>query len=100
MTRRLMRGIVGFVVTALALVFVATAVRAEDAKPQAADLREMPPVQALTSVLNRWAEVAQPSAEQAPRTFVTRVRVVKAEGLPGAVDGLVADVAYQAPDRL
>ena len=60
----------------------------------------MPPVQALTSVLNRWAEVAQPSAEQAPRTFVTRVRVVKAEGLPGAVDGLVADVAYEAPDRL
>jgi len=60
------------------------------------------PIEVLSAALSRWAEIVQPPQDQAARaqTFVTRVTVSKAEGLPGAVAGLTADVAFQAPDRL
>src|SRR5215216_5746036 len=86
-----------FTATLLACLFLigtaATLRAAEPAKaPKALDV--------LNTALARWSEVVQPPEGQPARTFVTRVRVVKAEGLPNAVAGLSAELAYQAPDRL
>lgn len=70
---------------------------AEDAKPQASAPQ---PIEVLTAALNGWHQIVQPPAGQAPMTFVARVRITKAEGLPRVIQGLTADVAFQAPDRL
>src|SRR3982751_2891327 len=58
------------------------------------------PIDVLTAALNRWAEVVQPPQGRPVRTFVTRLKVVKAQGLPGAAAGMTVDLAFQAPDRL
>ena len=69
------------------------AAAAGEAKPSSGQK----PIEVLNAALARWAEVVQPPAGQAARTFVTRVKVVKAEGLPAmllppqslaAIDGL------------
>ena len=88
---------------AYAFVFCAAApmLRAAPAPaPQAAPAPSDNPVTVLNEVLSRWAQLVQPPQGEATRTFVTRVKVVKAQGLPKALTGLVADIALQAPDRL
>src|SRR2546423_14811654 len=101
MSRRVVLGVWALV---LGFCIGAPSLRAEEnAKPQAADARHLqgfPPIQVLASILNRWEEVVQPPAGQPPQTLVTRLKVVRAQGVPSAVSGLVADVAFQAPDRL
>ena len=92
-------------VAALVVLLVGVGARAgEGAKPQAAGpaaTNATPqPVQVLTAALNRWAEIIQPPAGQAPQTFVTRLKVTKVEGLPPEMLNLTADVAFQAPDRM
>ena len=77
---------------------------ADGAKPPAAEaaapLEGQPPISVLTAVLNRWAQIVQPARGEAPRTVVARVAVTRAEGVPEALRGLAADVAFQAPDKL
>jgi isopenicillin-N N-acyltransferase-like protein len=58
------------------------------------------PLEVLRAALDQWKRIVQPAPGEAPRTFVTRIKVVKADGLPKALSQLTADVAYQAPDRL
>src|ERR1035441_4261799 len=41
-----------------------------------------------------------PSTNQAPRTFTTTVKVIKADGLPKEIEGRELDLAYQGPDHL
>ena len=77
---------------AIAVLLAPLAARADEQKPQ--------PVHLLARILNRWAAVIQPPAGEAPRTVVTRLKVVKAQGIPGELAGLTADLAFQAPDRL
>jgi hypothetical protein len=98
MTRSLTRAAIALLCLG-ALCHTPRAALAQDsAKPEAADAQA--PIQILTSALNRWSEIIQPPAGRAPRTFVTRVRVTRADGMPGELENLTADVAFQAPDRL
>src|SRR5205807_7766046 len=54
----------------------------------------------LSEALSKWAKVIEPAADQPVRAFTAKVKVIKADGLPKELLGVVADVAYQAPDRL
>jgi isopenicillin-N N-acyltransferase-like protein len=103
----IMRATVGFIIGLVSLLPARRLLAVEDAKPQAAEARTSSattsspqPMEVLTSALTRWGEIVQPPQGQARRTFVTRIKVVKAQGLPRAVADLSADVAFQAPDRL
>src|SRR5438128_3517557 len=70
------------------------------AAPARNDAPARKPMEVLNGALAQWSEIVQPPEGQPARTFVTRVRVVKAEGLPGVLRGATAEIAYQAPDRL
>ena len=100
MTRRFLRGAIGFLVVTLLLLPSGLVFADADVKPQAADAQAAPPIQVLTSVLNAWSEIVQPPPGRAPRTLVTRAKITRAEGLPPELAGLTADVAFEAPDRL
>jgi hypothetical protein len=54
----------------------------------------------MTAALNHWADLVEPAPGQPPHTFVTRVKVVASHSLPDELNGLTADLAFQAPDRL
>ncbi len=58
------------------------------------------PAVVLGSVIGKVVSIAQPSPNAAPKTFSTRLKIVKAEGLPSFLTGLEADIAFQSPDRL
>jgi hypothetical protein len=102
MIRRVGRAVVGVVVFVAGVNLFA----AEGAKPQAAGpaasgaSAPQQPMQVLTAALNRWAQIVQPPAGQAPQTFVTRLKVTRAEGVPPEMANMTADLAFQAPDRL
>ena len=100
MTRLFVRATVALLFAGVCLSTGGTVRAAEDAAPQAADASQVPPIQVLTTALTRWAQIVQPAPGQAPRTFVTRIKVTRAEGLPRELADLIADVAFQAPDRL
>jgi hypothetical protein len=94
MTRRFGCASVGWVI-----LFVAACVASARADERAIPA-DAPPIQVLTTVLNRWADLIQPAPGEEPRTFVTRLKVVHAQGVPHAVEDAAVDVAFQAPDRL
>ena len=110
MTPALVRATVGFLFLGALTVPGTVWSAREAAKPQAAearatdagaaDLAGQPPISVLTTVLSRWAQLVQPAPGEAPRTVVVRAAVTRARGVPGALDKLAADVAFQAPDRL
>ena len=63
------------------------------------------PSQRFVQALTQLVAILEPPANQAPRTFTTKVKVIKAEGLPKevagqAVAGQAVEVAFQAPDHL
>jgi hypothetical protein len=58
------------------------------------------PSQLLTQALTRLVAIVEPPSNQAPRTFTTTVKVIKADGLPKEVEGREFDLAFQAPDHL
>jgi isopenicillin-N N-acyltransferase like protein len=51
---------------------------------------------ALTQVVG----ILQPTPNRAPRTFTTTLKVLKADGLPKALEGREMELAFQGPDRL
>lgn len=56
--------------------------------------------QLFTRALARFVTIFQPPPNQAPRTFTTTLKVVKADGLPKSVEGRELDLALQPPNRL
>lgn len=58
------------------------------------------PPEVLATTLTRLAGLIEPPAGTEPRTLSCSVRVVEAEGLPDALLGQTAGLAFQAPDRL
>jgi hypothetical protein len=100
MTRLVTRASVRILLAAVMAWGATTAALAEDARQQPADVQGLAPIQVLTAALNHWADLVEPAPNQPPHTFVTRLKVVSARGLPRELNGLTADVAFQAPDRL
>jgi outer membrane lipoprotein-sorting protein len=58
------------------------------------------PAQLFAQTLTRLVAILEPPANQAPRTFTTRVKVIKAEGLPKEMEGRELALAFQAPDHI
>jgi hypothetical protein len=58
------------------------------------------PAERLGQALQKWVAVIDPIEGTRPKTFTTRLEVLKAEGLPKEFMGRSASLAFQAPDRL
>jgi outer membrane lipoprotein-sorting protein len=58
------------------------------------------PSQLFAQALAQLTAILAPPADQAPRTFTTTVKLLKAEGLPKEAEGQQLDLAFQAPDHL
>ena len=58
------------------------------------------PLRVFAGTLSRLAQLIQPPTNEAPRTFTTTLKIVKAEGLPNELVGHDLALAYQAPDRV
>jgi len=58
------------------------------------------PSQLFAQALARLAGILAPPTNQAPRTFTTTVKLIKAEGLSKAAEGRELALAFQAPDRV
>src|SRR5664279_2773851 len=80
----------GFVVAALVLPLISSAQETQTNSPS----------QLLVQALTRLAGIIEPPANQAPRTFTTTLKVVKADGLPKEVQGRELELAFQAPNHL
>src|SRR5256885_1343001 len=76
----------------LFLVCVAVRVAAEEEAPT--------PAARFGRALQQWLAVIEPAEGTPPKTFSSRVEVLKAEGLPKELMGRSASLAFQAPDRL
>lgn len=50
--------------------------------------------------LARLAQILEPSTNEAPRTFTTTLKIVKADGLASDLAGHEIGVSFQAPDHL
>jgi outer membrane lipoprotein-sorting protein len=74
----------------LGLLLIPSLLRAEDTTPP----------EILGGTVDRIAAMIQPPADAPARTFVTRMKVTKADGLPKEVMGATIDLAFQAPDKL
>jgi hypothetical protein len=58
------------------------------------------PAQLFARALTRLVRIVEPTTNDAPRTFATALKIVKADGLPKELVGQAFDLAYQAPDHL
>jgi hypothetical protein len=58
------------------------------------------PARLFTDVLTRVVRLVEPTNNDSPRTLVTTLKVLKAEGLPKELVGQSFDLAFQAPDHL
>lgn len=58
------------------------------------------PVRLFADALTRVVRLVEPTNNDSPRTLVTTLKVIKAEGLPKELLGQSFDVAFQAPDHL
>ena len=58
------------------------------------------PSQLFAKALNRLVAIIDPPASEAPHTFTTTVKVIKAGGLPKEVEGRELELAFQGPDHL
>jgi hypothetical protein len=58
------------------------------------------PRQVLARAMAKWADLVEPREGAAPQTLTAQIKLVNSEGLPKEVMGLVADLAFQAPDEL
>jgi isopenicillin-N N-acyltransferase-like protein len=57
------------------------------------------PSQLFAQALAQLTAILAPPTNQAPRTFTTTVKLLKAEGLPKETEGRQLDLAFQAPDH-
>src|SRR6266446_8259385 len=57
-------------------------------------------VQLFGGALARLARIVEPPTNEAPRTFTTTLKVVKADGLPNELVGREFELAFQAPDHV
>jgi outer membrane lipoprotein-sorting protein len=87
---RLARTTAGIVAVALLLTF---ACPAQEAKTNS-------PSQLFAQALAHFTAILAPPTNQAPRTFTTTVKLLKAEGLPKETEGRQLDLAFQAPDHV
>jgi len=90
-------GLIATVVVLIQLTFFQPARSLADdppatSRPEARDV--------LDSAIHHWLRLAQPKVDAPPRTFVARMKVVEAKGLPSEAQDATADIAYQAPDHL
>ena len=58
------------------------------------------PAYLLARSLAQIANVVEPPADAPPHTLTTRLKVVKAGGISGELEGRTLDLAFQAPDHL
>ncbi|MGO8930042.1 MAG: C45 family autoproteolytic acyltransferase/hydolase [Limisphaerales bacterium] len=58
------------------------------------------PAQLFSQALTQLVAILAPPTNQAPHTFTTTVKVIKAEGLPKEAEGRELDLAFQAPDHI
>jgi len=58
------------------------------------------PTELFAEALQKVVGIVEPGPGAEPRTFSTRLELVKAEGLPRDLAGLHVTLAFQAPDRL
>ena len=86
---RLARTTAGILALALLLTCVCPAQEAKTNSPS----------QLFAQALAQLTAILAPPADQAPRTFTTTVKLLKAEGLPKEAEGRQLDLAFQAPDH-
>ena len=77
---------------ALAVLLTAAQVARADSPPSARRV--------FSSVLTTAEDIIQPDSDAVPTTLVATIKVARCDGLPKAALGVVAHIAYQAPDRL
>jgi hypothetical protein len=65
---------------------------------QAADDSSL--VKYFGGALARLAQIVEPPTNEAPQTFTTTLKIVKADGLPKGLVGQEFGIAFQAPDHL
>ena len=82
-----------FFATALVLLTPVFLVGAEDGPART-------PSELFKAALQKTASLVEPPQGSEPRTFSTRLDIMKAEGLPKELSGRSASLAVQAPDRL
>lgn len=58
------------------------------------------PARLFADALVRVVRLVEPTNTESPRTFVTSLKVIKADGLPKELIGQSFDLAFQAPDHL
>ena len=58
------------------------------------------PARLFADALVRVVRLVEPTNSESPRTLVTSLKVVKADGLPKELVGQSFDLAFQAPDHL
>lgn len=58
------------------------------------------PSQLFAQALAQVSAILAPPTNQAPRTFTTALKVIKAQGLPKETEGRQLDLAFQAPDHV
>src|SRR5687768_3852182 len=83
----------------LALVVVVAALSLL-ARESAAQSQSIESIQTLTATVRQLVSLVEPAADAPNRTFTTRLKFTKVDGLPAKLLGATVDVAYQAPDRL
>ncbi|HXE55011.1 MAG TPA: C45 family peptidase, partial [Tepidisphaeraceae bacterium] len=66
----------------------------------AAQASQPTPRQILSEALSHWADIAEGRNGTSDKTLVAHLKLTRSEGLPDEVNGLEADFAFQAPDRL
>jgi isopenicillin-N N-acyltransferase-like protein len=89
-TSLMTRSMAGIVAVALLLPGVASAQETQTNSPS----------QLFAQALTQLVAIIQPPTNQAPRTFTTTVKVIKADGLPNEIEGRELDLAFQGPDHL
>src|ERR1700730_9224779 len=67
--------------------------------PAGAQETQPTPRQVLLDAMSRWVNLFE-GQSQIGRTLVGHFKVTRSQGLPAEADGLVADLAFQAPDRV
>src|SRR5688572_20630347 len=74
------------------------AARAASPAPQAQPTADAGAV--LSGAVDKLLGLVEPAEGQAPQTLSAKLKVVKAQGLPGEAQDATASFAFQAPDRL
>src|SRR5688572_11166227 len=69
-------------------------------RESAAQSQSIESIQTLSATVRQLVSLVEPPVDAPDRTFTTRLKFTKVDGLPSKLLGATVDLAYQAPDRL